>query len=44
MPDEFRSTLETFPNEFPQRDYSIEIVCPGCQKAQRVEWGEQVPA
>lgn len=23
-----RSTLETFPNPFPQRDYEIETVCP----------------
>jgi 7-cyano-7-deazaguanine reductase len=25
---DFRSLLETFPNEFPDRDYQIEIVCP----------------
>ncbi len=25
---EFRKTLETFENRFPQRDYRIEIVCP----------------
>ena len=24
----FRDQLETFPNEFPGRDYVIEIVCP----------------
>lgn len=28
MPSEFRDQLETFENQFPQRDYSIEIVCP----------------
>ncbi|MBC8353270.1 MAG: NADPH-dependent 7-cyano-7-deazaguanine reductase QueF [Planctomycetes bacterium] len=28
MSDQFRDTLETFENEFPQRDYEIEIVCP----------------
>lgn len=25
---DFRSSLETFANEFPDRDYRIEIVCP----------------
>ena len=25
---EFRQKLETFENQFPQRDYQIEIVCP----------------
>jgi len=43
MPDEFRSTLETFPNEFPQRDYSIEIVCPEftslCPKTGQPDFG-----
>ena len=28
MADDFRDTLETFENQFPGRDYSIEIVCP----------------
>src|SRR6476620_5107153 len=28
MSETFRETLETFPNPFPQRDYSIETVCP----------------
>ena len=32
MPDEkaaeFREMLETFPNQFPDREYQIEIVCP----------------
>ncbi len=26
------------------KQLGMEIVCPGCQKAQKVEWGEQVPA
>jgi 7-cyano-7-deazaguanine reductase len=25
---EFREMLETFPNQFPDREYQIEIVCP----------------
>lgn len=28
MPDPFRQTLETFANQFPDRDYEIRIVCP----------------
>ena len=28
MAEEFRDTLETFENQFPERDYTIEIVCP----------------
>ena len=28
MTDSFQNTLETFENEFPNRDYEIEIVCP----------------
>lgn len=28
MPDDYRAALETFANQFPQRDYTIEIVCP----------------
>lgn len=28
MADEIKKILETFPNQFPQRDYVIEIVCP----------------
>ena len=27
MSDDFRQTLETFPNQFPGRDYTIEIRC-----------------
>jgi 7-cyano-7-deazaguanine reductase len=28
VPDNFRNTLETFANQYPGRDYSIEIICP----------------
>ena len=28
MEDKFRAVLETFKNQYPQRDYTIEIVCP----------------
>lgn len=28
MPDDFRAALETFENQFPGRDYTIEIICP----------------
>jgi 7-cyano-7-deazaguanine reductase len=28
MGAQFRETLETFENQFPDRDYTIEIVCP----------------
>jgi 7-cyano-7-deazaguanine reductase len=28
MPDDRCQILETFENEFPQRDYTIEITCP----------------
>ena len=28
MAAEFRALLETFPNPYPQRDYSIETICP----------------
>lgn len=35
--------LETFPNEFPQRDYTIEIVCPEftsvCPKTGQPDFG-----
>lgn len=35
--------LETFPNEFPQRDYEIEIVCPEftsvCPKTGQPDFG-----
>lgn len=39
----FRDTLETFPNQFPQRDYTIEIVCPEftsvCPKTGQPDFG-----
>jgi len=28
MSEKFRDILETFDNEYPDRDYTIEIVCP----------------
>ena len=28
MSTDFRAILETFPNPYPQRDYSIETICP----------------
>lgn len=43
MPTDFRSALETFPNEFPQRDYTIEIICPEftslCPKTGQPDFG-----
>ena len=39
----FRATLETFPNPYPQRDYSIETVCPEftsvCPKTGQPDFG-----
>ncbi len=39
----FRDQLETFPNEFPERDYTIEIVCPEftsvCPKTGQPDFG-----
>ena len=44
MTKEFRDTLETFENEFPQRDYKIEILCPEftsvCPKTGQPDFGE----
>jgi 7-cyano-7-deazaguanine reductase len=41
--DAFRQTLETFDNQFPQRDYTIEIVCPEftsvCPKTGQPDFG-----
>jgi 7-cyano-7-deazaguanine reductase len=41
--DSFRNVLETFPNPNPQRDYSIEIVCPEftsvCPKTAQPDFG-----
>ena len=43
MSNDFRSTLETFENQFPQRDYTIEIVCPEftsvCPKTGQPDFG-----
>jgi 7-cyano-7-deazaguanine reductase len=40
---EFRSTLETFANQYPGRDYTIEIVCPEftsvCPKTSQPDFG-----
>ena len=39
----FRDLLETFPNPFPQRDYSIETICPEftslCPKTGQPDFG-----
>jgi len=41
--EEFRNTLETFANQFPGRDYEIEIVCPEftsvCPKTGQPDFG-----
>ena len=43
MSQDFRDTLETFENQFPQRDYNIEIVCPEftsvCPKTGQPDFG-----
>ncbi|MEC9091803.1 MAG: preQ(1) synthase [Planctomycetota bacterium] len=43
MPDEFRDTLESFANQFPDRDYVIEICCPEftsvCPKTGQPDFG-----
>ena len=43
MSAEFRATLETFPNPYPQRDYSIETICPEftslCPKTGQPDFG-----
>jgi 7-cyano-7-deazaguanine reductase len=43
MSDKFREILETFPNQFPQRDYRIEIRCPEftsvCPKTGQPDFG-----
>jgi 7-cyano-7-deazaguanine reductase len=40
---EFRNTLETFANQYPGRDYTIEIVCPEftsvCPKTGQPDYG-----
>lgn len=41
--DSFRDTLETFENTYPEREYSIEIVCPEftsvCPKTGQPDFG-----
>ena len=43
MADEFRNALETFQNQFPERDYIIETVCPEftsmCPKTGQPDFG-----
>jgi len=43
MADDFRKILETFPNAFPGRDYTIEIRCPEftsvCPKTGQPDFG-----
>ncbi len=44
MSDNFRAELETFENQFPDRDYTIETVCPEftsvCPKTGQPDFGE----
>ena len=43
MPERFADILETFENQYPGRDYSIEIVCPEftslCPKTGQPDFG-----
>lgn len=43
MSDNLREVLETFENQFPKRDYTIEIVCPEftsvCPKTGQPDFG-----
>lgn len=43
MSDKFRDKLESFENQFPDRDYQIEIVCPEftsvCPKTGQPDFG-----
>ena len=43
MPESFRDTLETFENQYPTRDYTIEICCPEftsvCPKTGQPDFG-----
>ena len=43
MATDFRDTLEAFDNSYPQRDYTIEIVCPEftsvCPKTGQPDFG-----
>ena len=44
MSDDFRTILETFDNQFPDRDYVIETICPEftsvCPKTGQPDFGE----
>ena len=44
MTERFREVLETFENQFPGRDYTIEIVCPEftsvCPKTGQPDFGK----
>jgi 7-cyano-7-deazaguanine reductase len=44
MSDDFRAELETFENQFPNRDYIIETICPEftsvCPKTGQPDFGE----
>ena len=43
MSEELRALLETFENQYPQRDYTIEIICPEftsvCPKTGQPDFG-----
>lgn len=43
MTESFRDTLEAFPNQFPDRDYQIETICPEftsvCPKTGQPDFG-----
>jgi len=43
MTESFRDTLETFPNQFPDRNYEIETICPEftsvCPKTGQPDFG-----
>jgi 7-cyano-7-deazaguanine reductase len=43
MSDKFTATLETFENQYPEREYTIEIVCPEftsvCPKTGQPDFG-----
>ena len=46
MPSDFRAVLEVFDNQFPGRDYTIEITCPEftsvCPKTGQPDFGTLV--
>jgi 7-cyano-7-deazaguanine reductase len=43
VPDNFRETLETFENQYPEREYEIKIICPEftsvCPKTGQPDFG-----